>query len=58
MLQHGIEFSPWEPRLQKLLALEYIHAKQYDLAKQTLQNYLNAFPEDELVRELLRKVGG
>jgi hypothetical protein len=57
-LKRGIELSPWEPRLQKLLALEYIHARQYDLAKQTLQNYLDAFPEDQFVRDLLRKVGG
>jgi len=57
-LKRGVELSPWEPRLQKLLALEHIRARQYDLAKQTLKNYLDAFPEDQLVRDLLSKVGG
>jgi hypothetical protein len=57
-LKRGIELLPWEPRLQKLLALEYIRAKQYQLAKQTLQKYLDAFPEDQLVRDLLGRVGG
>jgi predicted CXXCH cytochrome family protein len=56
-LNRGIELSPWSPRLQKLLALQYIHAKQYDLAKQTLQRYLESFPEDQFVRDLLKKVG-
>ena len=56
-LKRGIELSPWEPRLQKLLALEYIHAKQYDLARETLRQYLKAFPEDQFVRDLLKKVG-
>lgn len=56
VLKRGIELSPWEPRLQKLLALEYIHAKQYDLATKTLQKYLDAFPEDQFVRDLLKKV--
>jgi hypothetical protein len=58
VLKRGIELSPWEPRLQKLLALEYIHAKQYDLAREALRQYLKAFPEDQFVRDLLKKVAG
>lgn len=57
-LSRGVELFPWEPRLQKALALQYINTKDYPLAKRTLQRYLESFPEDRLVRDLLAKVGG
>ena len=55
-LKRGMELSPYAPRLHKYLALRYIHAQRYDLAKQTMQHYIELFPEDGFVRQLLRNV--
>jgi hypothetical protein len=57
-LNRGIGFSPFEPRLRKLLAVQYINARQYDQARRTMQTYLDIFPEDNFVRDLLKKAGG
>ena len=57
VLKQGIELSPYAPRLHKLLTVQYINTGQYDLAKAEMQHYLELFPEDEFMRDLLRKVG-
>ncbi len=57
-LKQGIELSAYAPRLYKLLMVLYINSQQYDLAKAEMQRYLELFPEDDFVRDLLRKVGG
>src|SRR5436305_5042565 len=56
-LKQGIELSPYAPRLHKLLIVEYINTGQYNLAKTQMQHYLDLFPEDDFVRDLLGKVG-
>jgi tetratricopeptide (TPR) repeat protein len=58
VLKHGIELSPYAPRLYKALVVQYINSAQYGSAKTTMQLYLDIFPEDGFVRDLLRKVGG
>lgn len=58
VLKRGIEISPYAPRLHKLLTVQYINSGQYDLAKAEMQHYLELFPEDDFMRDLLRKVGG
>ena len=57
VLKQGIELSPYAPRLHKLLTVQYINTGQYDLAKAEMQHYLELFPEDGFMRDLLRKVG-
>ncbi len=56
--KRGIELSPFAPRLHKMLILQYVNSKQYDLAKASMQRYLELVPEDAFVRDLLRKAGG
>jgi predicted Zn-dependent protease len=58
ILQCGIELSPYEPRLHKFLMVQFINAQRYDLVKSEMQHYLELFPEDGFVRDLLRKSGG
>ena len=58
VLQQGIELSPYAPRLRKFLMVQYINSGQYDLAKSEMQRYLELFPEDTFVRDLLRNAGG
>ncbi len=58
VLKQGIELSPYAPRLHKLLTVQYINTGQYDLAKAEMKHYLELFPEDDFMRDLLRKVGG
>jgi len=55
-LDRGIALSPYAPELYKALALHYINLKRYPAAKQTLERYLELFPEDDFVRGLLLKV--
>jgi hypothetical protein len=57
-LRRGIELSPFTPVLHKTLALRYITLKRYAEAKQTLEHYMELFPEDDFVRKLLAQVSG
>lgn len=57
VLKQGLELNPYAPRLHKLLTVQYINLQQYDLAKASMQRYLELFPEDNFVRDLLRKAG-
>jgi hypothetical protein len=55
VLKRGIEMEPYAPELYKSLALRYITLKQYPQAKQTMQHYVERFPEDDFMRGLLSK---
>jgi hypothetical protein len=54
-LEKGIQLSPFTPRLYKMLALQYIHLKRYAEARQTMQRYMELFPEDAFMRGLLKQ---
>ena len=55
ILKRGIEMEPFAPDLYKSLALRYITLKQYPQAKETMQHYVELFPEDDFMRGLLAK---
>ena len=55
VLKRGIEAEPYAPPLYKSLALRYIALKQYPLAKETMQRYVELFPEDDFMRGLLAR---
>jgi Cytochrome c554 and c-prime len=55
-LKQGIELNPYNHRLYKLLALQYVRLKRYDLALQTMKQELKVYPEDSVMRELLGRV--
>ena len=55
VLKRGIETEPYAPEIRKSLALRYINLKQYPQAKETMQQYVELFPEDDFMRGLLAK---
>jgi len=56
VLSRGISAEPYAPELYKSLALRYISLKNYAQAKQTMQRYVELFPEDDFMRGLLAQV--
>jgi len=56
VLNRGISTEPYAPELYKSLALRYISLKNYLQAKQTMQRYVELFPEDDFMRGLLAQV--
>ncbi len=57
VLKRGVATEPFAPELYKSLALRYITLKQYPKAKETMQRYVDLFPEDNFMRGLLAKTG-
>ena len=58
VLQRGVESAPFNPRLRKLLALRYIEMKRYRDAFETIQGFVELFPEDDFMRGLYQQVRG
>jgi hypothetical protein len=56
ILQKGIEIAPYTGTLYKSLALRYITIKDYPAALATMKKHLELFPEDSLMRKLVRQV--
>ena len=57
-LKQGLALSPYASRLHKSLILQYVTSKRYSLAKEEIRSYLELFPEDSFIRDLLLKAGG
>ena len=58
ILRQGVESTPFNPRLRKMLALRYIELKRYRDAFGTIQSFVELFPEDDFMRGLYRQVRG
>ena len=58
ILRQGVEAAPFNPRLRKMLALRYIELKSYRNAFETIQGFVERFPEDDFMRGLFRQVRG
>ena len=56
MLADGVALHPFTPVLYKMLAMRYIGLRQYPQAKETMQRYVDLFPEDAFMRGLLEKL--
>ena len=54
-LADGVALYPYTPVLYKMLAMRYISLKQYPRARETMQRYVELFPEDAFMRGLLEK---
>jgi Flp pilus assembly protein TadD len=52
----GIEVDPYRPELRKNLILEYTKLKRYTEARRAMEEYVQLFPEDALMRSLLARV--
>ncbi len=58
VLRQGVSVFPFNPRLRKLLALRYINLKRYRDAFETIERFVELFPEDDFMRGLFRQVQG
>jgi len=58
VLVRGVQAEPYAPELYKSLALRYITQKAYPRAKETMERYVELFPQDDFMRGLLAKAQG
>ena len=54
-LERGESLFPWSPALRKRLVLGYIRVKAYAKARSAMERYVADFPEDPLMRRLLKE---
>ncbi len=52
----AVDLAPYDAVMQKTLILQYINIKDYGEARQLMERYIAAFPEDSFMRSLLAKV--
>jgi tetratricopeptide (TPR) repeat protein len=55
LLKQAIAQDPFNPVLQKKLIVAYIGLRQYPEAKTALEQYLNIFPQDSFMRQMLAR---
>ena len=55
-LRSAVETSPFNPNLRRKLTLKYINLEMYNEAAKSAQEYVTLFPEDTVMRDLLKKV--
>jgi len=55
LLQKAIELDPFNPVLQKKLVLQLVKLRQYALAETALEHYVEAFPQDYFMRQMLAR---
>lgn len=56
MLERGVATWPYAAAVQKELILNYVTLKDYPRAHELMKRYVELFPEDTLMRNLLEKV--
>lgn len=56
-LKKGEAIDPYNAVMQKTLILEYINSKDYPEARQRLERYVETFPEDSFMRQMLARAG-
>ncbi len=56
-LKKAAEIEPFNAVTQKTLILNYIHLKRYTEAQEAMIRYVNSFPEDAFMRNMLARVG-
>lgn len=57
-LEKAIEMDPFDPVMQKTLIVRLIQLKQYARAQTALEHYLEVFPQDSFMREMLARAQG
>jgi hypothetical protein len=55
-LEKSIQLDPFNPFAQRTLIVELIHLRQYSRVRSALQHYVQVFPQDTYMREMLKKV--
>ena len=55
LIEKAIELDPFNPVTQKMLVVRLIETKQYAKAHEALQQYLEVFPQDDFMRQMLAR---
>jgi tetratricopeptide (TPR) repeat protein len=55
-LKKGAEIDPYNAVMKKTLILQYINLKAYAEARLLMEQYVETFPEDSFMRQLLARV--
>jgi tetratricopeptide (TPR) repeat protein len=55
VLERGISLAPYTPALYKAIVVRYIALNEYSKAFNIMKRYLDLFPEDDFMRDMLRK---
>lgn len=58
LLEEAVRLDPFNPVLQKNLVVRLIQLKQYAKAQSALENYLQIFPQDTFMRQMLARAEG
>ena len=58
MIEKAIELNPYNPVTQKMRVVELIQAKQFKEAHDALKTYLEVFPQDDFMRQMLDRAEG
>ncbi len=58
LLQRAISLDPFNPIMQKTLVVRLIQRKQYADAETALKHYLEIFPQDSFMRQMLARAQG
>lgn len=57
-LEKAIQMDPFDPVMQKTLIVRLIQLKDYARAQTALEHYLEVFPQDSFMREMLARAEG
>lgn len=57
-VEKAVELDPFNPLHQKMLIVDLVTVKQYPRAHTALQHYLEIFPQDDFMRQMLARAEG
>jgi hypothetical protein len=55
LIEQAIQLDPFNPLSRKMLVVNLIQAKQYAKAQKALEDYLEIFPQDDFMRQMLNR---
>jgi hypothetical protein len=58
LIEKAIALNPFDPSTQKMLVVHLIQTKQYAKAHEALAHYLEIFPQDDFMRQMLARAEG
>jgi cytochrome c-type biogenesis protein CcmH/NrfG len=58
LIEKSIALDPFNPASRKMLVVRLIATKQYAEAHEALKNYLEIFPQDDFMRQMLDRAEG
>ncbi len=58
LIEKAIDLEPFNPVTRKMLVVRLIETKQYAKAHEALEHYLEIFPQDDFMRQMLARAEG